>query len=230
MLAPGAAAALEALRPRLAVIALLTGRAALDARRIAGDDALLVVGNHGAEWLAPRAAASELVSAAVGLPEVVESLLADVAPRLTRLDGVTIERKGPSATIHYRSAPDPDVARTAILGELSATRLPQPLELREGRRTVELRPRGIDKGSALLAVVERHGLAGVLVFGDDRTDLDAFRAAAELRAEGRLDAFIGAVGGGDEVPSEVCDAADAVIASPQTLVTFMEALAGSGGS
>ena len=89
---------------------------------------------------------------------------------------------------------------------------------------VELRPRGAgDKGSAVRALVREHALRGLLVFGDDVTDVDAFRAAAALRADGTLDAFIGAVGG-SETPPDVLEAADALLPSPDALVELLGAL------
>jgi trehalose 6-phosphate phosphatase len=48
-LAAGASGALEKLATRLAVVAIITGRAPLDARRMAEVPRLLVVGNHGIE-------------------------------------------------------------------------------------------------------------------------------------------------------------------------------------
>jgi hypothetical protein len=61
--------------------------------------------------------------------------------------------------------------------------------------------------------------------GDDVSDLDMFRAAHELRANGRTRAAVVAVGAGDEVPGEVAAAADAVIGDAAAAVTLLEALA-----
>ena len=52
-LVDGADGALEALAERLAVVAIVTGRMPLDARRLVGVPGVLVVGNHGTEWLDP---------------------------------------------------------------------------------------------------------------------------------------------------------------------------------
>lgn len=228
-LAPGAREALDGLRGRLAVVAIITGRAPLDARAIAGDDEILVAGNHGLEWLEPHAAepgVPESVAVRLGPADgIVRESLAAVQERLEELKGLVFEDKGPSGTIHYRLAVDPAAAREAILSALDETSAPAALDIREGRMAIELRPRGAgDKGSALRAIVERHRLRGLLVFGDDRTDADMFRAAAELRAAGDLAAFIGAVGTDAEVPDEVRDEADAVIQSPAALVELLRAL------
>lgn len=222
---PGAAEALAALAGRLAVVGVVTGRAAAEARRIVGLDDLLVVGNHGLEWLAPGAAAAEPTPAATVLSEAVER----ASRAVPAVPGVIVERKGLSATVHVRGAADPEAARGQVREALAAASVPG-VEIRPGRMSLELRPRGAgDKGSALRAVVGRYRLRGLLVLGDDVTDLDMFRAAADLRREGRLRAAILAVRGGREVPSEVAAAADDVVASPEALVDLLTRLAASTG-
>jgi trehalose 6-phosphate phosphatase len=221
-LAAGAAAALAHLAQGLAVVGVITGRAAADARRILGSDALLVVGNHGLEWLEPGADTAQLPPGGDALAAAVEHALRAVP----QLAGVAVERKGLSATIHVRGAPDPSAALAAIEAALRAAE-PDGVELRTGRMSLEVRPADAgNKGSALRAVVERHGLRGLLVLGDDVTDLDMFRAAAELRAAGTLTAAIVAVRGGPEVPARVAAAADTVLDSPAEVVRLLEELAG----
>jgi trehalose-phosphatase len=102
------------------------------------------------------------------------------------------------------------------------------LTLRHGRMSVELRAPGLgDKGLAVRTIVDRYALAGLVVMGDDVTDLDMFRAAHELRASGRLHTAVVAVGGGDEVPAEVAAAADVVIGDAFAAAALLDALARS---
>ena len=219
-LAAGAADALEALVRRLAVVAIVTGRAPLDARRMTEVAGLLVAGNHGTEWLEPGA------ETPVSSPEAVRvrHLLAGVLDRVPGIDGVTVEDKGISATVHYRTVADPHGTRDALLRALGS--MPDGLELRPGRMSLELRPVGLgDKGAAAREIVERHGLRGVVVMGDDITDLDMFGAVEELRQTGRLRGAIIGVGGADaEVPPEVVAASDVVLASPAEAAAFLLAL------
>ena len=219
-LADGAAQALEALIRRLAVVAVVTGRAPLDARRMTGVPGLLVAGNHGTEWLEPGAATPVTSPDAVR----VTHLLAGVLHRVPSIDGVTVEDKGISATIHYRNVADPGGARDALLRALSD--VPDGLELRHGRMSLELRPVGLgDKGAATRAIIERHGLRGVVVMGDDITDLDMFAAVDELRTAGRLrGAIIGVGGADDEVPPEVIAAVDVVLAGPAEAAALLAAI------
>jgi trehalose 6-phosphate phosphatase len=219
-LVDGAASALAALAGRLAVVAFVTGRAALDVRRLTGLPAVLVAGNHGTELLERD---SDIAQTTVDRG-AIERALADALARVAASDGVIVEHKGLSASIHYRNAADPAAARHAIhgaLGSLEGT----GLIARDGRMIVELVPAAAgDKGSATRVLAARFGLRGLVVFGDDVTDLDMFRAAADLRSEGVRVAIIG-VGAGGEAPPEVAAAADAVIADAPAVAALLTALA-----
>ena len=220
-LVDGAHGALAALAKRLAVVAVVTGRAPLDARRMTGVPGLLIAGNHGTEWLEPDAGSPvESADAAAARKRV-----AAVLSRVPDVPGVVREDKGVSATVHYRGAPDAEFARRKILDAIGT---PEPgIELRPGRMSVEIRPVGLgDKGAATRAIVERFGLRGAVVMGDDITDLDMFGAVAEAREAGRLRGAIIGVGGADrDVPPEVAAAADAVLDHPQEAAGLLDALA-----
>jgi trehalose 6-phosphate phosphatase len=222
-LVDGAGGALAALAERLAVVAIVTGRAALDARRLTAVPGLLIVGNHGMEWLAPDVDEPVVASGAERLRAALDEILA----RLPSMPGVVPEHKGVSASVHYRNAPDPEAARAAILEALGDL---EPLGFRtgHGRMIVEVRPIGLaDKGSAVRDIVERFGLRGVVVMGDDVTDLDMFRAIAGMRAADRLRAAIIGVGAWDhEVVPDIAAASDAVLGDPATAARFLADLAG----
>jgi hydroxymethylpyrimidine pyrophosphatase-like HAD family hydrolase len=91
---------------------------------------------------------------------------------------------------------------------------------------VELRPLGLgDKGSATRAIVERFGLRGVVVLGDDATDLDMFRVVDELRAAGHLrGAIIGVGGAAGEVLPALVEASDVVLTDPAEVAVLLFAL------
>ncbi|HJP70514.1 MAG TPA: trehalose-phosphatase [Candidatus Limnocylindria bacterium] len=220
-LVEGASGALEKLAERLAVVAIITGRAPLDARRMAAVPSLLVVGNHGLEWLEPDAAEPVASAAVTAMHDRMRAALSG----LPDLEGVVVEDKGVSSTIHYRGAPDPDAARRRIVDELGEPG--EGIEVRHGRMSVELRPTGLgDKGVAARTLVERFGLAGVVVMGDDLTDLDMFAAVARLRDEGRIRAAIIGVGSPDhEAPPAIVDAADVMLSDPVEAALLLADLA-----
>jgi trehalose 6-phosphate phosphatase len=222
-LVDGASEALERLAGRMAVVAIVTGRSPVDARRMVGVPGLLVAGNHGTEWLEPGAEVAQAVPEAAA----VRDRLASLRRRVPERSGVTLEDKGLSATVHYRNAPDPEAARAAILDALGE--VGPELELRPGRMSVEIRPVGLgDKGAASRRIIDRFALSGVVVMGDDVTDLDMFGAVAEEREAGRLiGAIVAVAGAGGEVPSRVAEAADVVLDGVEEAARFLEGL-GSG--
>jgi trehalose 6-phosphate phosphatase len=224
-LVEGASGALERLVERLAVVAVVTGRAPLDARRMTGVRGLLVAGNHGMEWLEPSADAPAPSPDAAAVRERIAAVLAAVP----ELDGVTIEDKGLSATVHYRNAPDPSATRDAVVAALPE--LGTALELRDGRMSLELRPVGLgDKGAATRAIIDRFGLRGVVVMGDDVTDLDMFAAVADARSAGRLRGAIIGVGGTDgETPPSVAEAADVLLRDPAEAAVMLAGLSELSG-
>ena len=220
-LVDGATDALAALADRLAVVAVVTGRAPLDARRMTGVRGLLIAGNHGTEWLEPDAESPVSSDAVVAARDRIAAIL----DRVPAARGVSVEDKGVSATVHYRAAAEPEAARRAIVEAIGDPGV--GVELRPGRMSVEIRPVGLgDKGAATRDIVERFGLRGAVVMGDDVTDLDMFRAVADARDAGSLRAAIIGVGGSDrEVPPEVAAAADAMLADPSAAARFLAELA-----
>jgi trehalose 6-phosphate phosphatase len=220
-LVTGADGALAALAERLAVVAVITGRTPLDARRLTGVPGILIAGNHGMEWLEPGESEPTASPDAAGVADRLEEVLG----RLPQLPGVVPEHKGVSASVHYRTAPDPEAARSAIVRGLGDVE-DKGLRLNHGRMIVEVRPVGLgDKGSAARTIVERFGLRGVVVLGDDATDLDMFRAVGELRGAGQLSAAIVGVGGaaGEVLPALV-EACDVVLADPAEVAVLLDEL------
>ena len=132
-LVDGADGALAALARRLAVVAIVTGRMPLDARRVVGVPGVLIVGNHGSEWLAPGESDPTVTAGAEAIGRALDEALSRVPP----MNGVVTDHKGVSASVHYRQAPDPGAARAAILEALGDL---EPLGLRigHGRMIVEL--------------------------------------------------------------------------------------------
>jgi len=221
----GAVEALATLSGQLAVVGLVSGRSALDVRERLGDEGrpLLIIGNHGLEWLEPGADAPTEHPAFAEAHAAVAAAVAQVP----RGDGIAVEDKGLSATVHYRGAVVPGTARKTILEALEPARA-AGLEIREGRLSVEIRPARLgDKGTAVRRVVERFGLRGLVVAGDDRTDLDMFAAARELADSGMLRVSVLAVAGAGEVPAEVSAAADVTLSDPSAFAALLDRLAGS---
>lgn len=175
-------AVLERLRDSRGVhIALVSGRGAEDALRVARMQAVWVIGNHGIELLDPNGQTTVDATAARYRPNV--DAAAEALMMLHNdIPGARIEHKGWTISVHYRLVDAklaPELRRRAH--EIAQR---TGLQTFDGKKIVELRPPAlIHKGTASIALVQRLGGwsagASVLYVGDDRTDEDAIIALRE---------------------------------------------------
>jgi trehalose 6-phosphate phosphatase len=177
-------------------VALVSGRAAADARRMVGVANVWVIGNHGFEVVSPDGGELEQPELEPWRSAIARAARR-IAPLVAPVPGVILEDKGWTLSVHYRLA-DPKVVPRLVE---SVERAAAPLGLRvsRGKMVVEVRPDvRVDKGTAVLRLaaelgaLSRHdsgtladydeddaanGAGGAAVFiGDDQTDEDAFRA------------------------------------------------------
>ncbi|CCF84647.1 trehalose-phosphatase [Nitrolancea hollandica] len=218
---PAAREALRELAGRLDLVAVISGRSAADAQRLLQLDQVVYVGNHGLERRT-RGRTAIAPEARPYLPRISQTLTA-LAPRLPAV-GVMIEDKGATASIHYRQAPDPELAKSAILAALRPLAEQYGLRISHGRRVVELRlPVALDKGSALRELVRDYQLRSIVFLGDDVTDLDAMRALQELRASGAVSGLsVGVVG--PETPDRITHEADLTVTGVDDVAALLTAL------
>jgi trehalose 6-phosphate synthase/phosphatase len=95
-----------------------------------------------------------------------------------RLPGALLEEKDFALAWHYRRA-DPDQARVRaqeLLDTLADYTRNIDLQVLEGRKVIEVRPSGINKGTAALDWLKDREADFILGIGDDWTDEDLFRA------------------------------------------------------
>jgi trehalose 6-phosphate phosphatase len=100
--------------------------------------------------------------------------------QVARHPGLLAERKGVAFAIHYRRAPQ--LAGYAHrLARAARERLGTAYEIQGGKRVVELRPVGADKGDAVRAFLAEPAFRDrtPVFIGDDRTDEAGFAAVDE---------------------------------------------------
>jgi len=214
----------ERIGRRYRIAGVISGRRALDARRIMGLEALSYVGNHGFEQLAPgarQAAPSSAISGEHAAPEFASG----IDPERLREAGLRVEDKGPIIALHWRGATDPDAAESAA-SAIEAEAAQSGLFTHRGRMVLELRPAvAIDKGVALRAMLAAQPIESAFYAGDDRTDADAFRALGEFAAAGELAYVLRVAVISAGTPPEVGEAADLAVPGPDGFVAVLEALA-----
>ncbi|WNF28613.1 trehalose-phosphatase [Streptomyces sp. C11-1] len=227
---PGAVPALAALAPKVASIAVITGRPAGVAVRhggfagVPGLEHLVVLGHYGAErW----DAVTGTVHAPAPHPGVsaVRAELPGVLHEFGAWRGTWIEEKGQAVAVHTRRAKDPQAAFEALRGPLGELAARHGLIVEPGRLVLELRPPGMDKGVALADYVTELDAESVVYAGDDLGDLAAFAAVEKLRTGGP-DGIPGLLvcSGSAEVP-ELAERADLSVPGPAAVVAFLAALA-----
>ncbi len=229
---PGARRALRRLAGIPGVrIALLSGRTVPDLASRARVGGAIYLGNHGIERAElPRRARAEAlrVEHDPALDDYVEDAarLASEVPRLVPDGWLSVERKGPAVTFHFRAAPDVAAARARVLSAVEALDPRARLVRFPGRRAVELRPPGAAaKGDALRTMVDEVRPAVTWMLGDDASDAQAFVALRELREAGRTRGLAVAVHAHPEMPEDVAASADVALASPEETARFLAGVA-----
>ncbi len=216
--APGVVELLDELSGRFGVVGAVSGRPVdfLEAHLPA---AMVLSGLYGLEWSrgGERRAGSDDA-------EQWRPVVADAAARAEAagIDGVRVEAKGLSVTLHYRNRPGSGPQVEALARELASD---TGLADRAAKMSVELHPPvAADKGLAVRELAQ--GAGAVLYVGDDVGDLPAYEALAELRAGGTPAVAVAVATA--ELPEQVRAVADLVVAGADGVVELLRSLAAGG--
>jgi trehalose 6-phosphate phosphatase len=214
---PGVAAVIGRLARRFARVAVVSGRPVVFLLEQLGGAAgtAQLVGLYGLERILPGRGL--VVDPAASRWQATVDAVAAAADAAAP-DGLLVERKGLSVTLHFRQAPHLEGWAGAFAAEQQAA---TGLAAQSGKRSWELRPPvPTDKGTVVAGLAA--GLQAVCFVGDDTGDVPAFRVLARLRAQG-VDTLAVAVGG-PETPPEVRAPADLVVDGPAGVLELLDAL------
>src|SRR5215213_6568143 len=216
---------LRALAERYALVGCLSGRRALDARRIVGLDQLAYSGNHGFELLLPGEDEVRPDPSLDGHEGDAPKFVAGLDRSGLERAGIRAEDKGAIVALHWRGAENEGAAES-LAHEIASEAEWNGLVPHRGRKVLEIRPNvAINKGIAVAALIPARPVDAALYGGDDRTDVDAFTALRTLRDDGVLKATACIGVASAESPPEVSREADLVVQGPEGFVTVLEALA-----
>ena len=215
---------LEQLAPRFGLVACISGRQALEARKLVGIDSIAYCGNHGFEYLEPGATEADVDPRIAEGSALVRTFAAEQYGDALRAAGVRFEDKQSICAFHWRGARDEFGAR-ALLEQVAVNAREQGLSSHWGRKVLEIRPElEVDKGDAIEAVLSRADVKLALYAGDDLTDLDAFAKLHAMAESGRLDAAICVGVGSAEGPLEIREKADLSVSGTGGLVELLSSL------
>lgn len=160
--------------------ALVSGRALQELKNLVGVDDLFYAGSHGFDIVGPEGAGIQHEVGKRFVP-AVEHAHEQLCAELGDIDGVIIETKRYSLSVHYRLV-DARLIPTVERALDQILRRHPTLRKTHGKKVFEVRPR-IDwnKGKAVQWLLAALGLeaAVALYIGDDTTDEDAFRAVTD---------------------------------------------------
>ena len=156
-------------------VAIVSGRTVTDLDRLLAPHRLAVAGIHGLERRSPDGKVSRAPVALNWMQDTRDAMdrFAETHP------GLLLENKGASLALHYRSRPELEHAVQQFVAELD---LPVAAERLQGRKVMEIKPRQMNKGTAIRAFMSEPPFAGrTPVFaGDDVTDESGFAVVNEL--------------------------------------------------
>jgi trehalose 6-phosphate phosphatase len=196
---------------KFALVACVTGRRASEARAMVSVGTVTYLGSHGAEVLRPGWLKPALDPEMQAWSPQMEAFSRDLDLAGMRRHRVRLEDKGPILAFHWRGAPDEDAARAMVEG-IAADAQRAGLTPHWGRKVLEVRPPvKFDKGSGIASLIAEADVDAALYAGDDRTDVDAFRALAHLAESGKIAHAVRVGVRSDEGPSEIEDEADFLV-------------------
>jgi len=211
---PGAVDVLGRLGRRYGCVAVVSGRPVAFLQAHLGGRGLGLSGLYGLELGLPDGSIERPAEAERwdGVVEQVAAAADAGGPAL-----VSVERKGLSVVLHFRTSPEQQAGTERwARAEAAAT----GLVVHAGRMSYELRPPlEFDKGAVISRLSEGRRMC---FLGDDRGDLPAFDAIDRAVAEG-LGGVKVAVRS-PEAPDELLERADVVVDGPEGALSVLRAL------
>jgi trehalose 6-phosphate phosphatase len=173
------AAVLARLAKRLGLLAVMSGRPAdflEDRVRVAG---VKLLGSYGIEQI--RDGVRTMDPAAKEWLGKVREVAQALGERFSTSPGIRVERKSVSVAVHWRQAPDHEAAADEVREATAELAAATGLRLEPGKLVEELRPPiGVDKGSAIVALLAAEKPTTIAYVGDDLGDIPALIAIREV--------------------------------------------------
>ena len=156
-------------------VTIISGRTPQDLERFVGDQPFALIAEHGAALRRAGGAWEQLDR------NVSYAWKSDVRRVLELYEastpGTWVEDKRTSLVWHYRNA-DPEFGKFKAMNlaeELSTIAANDPVQIRHGRKIVEVTASHVNKGAAVTELVRQRAYDLILVAGDDTTDEAMFR-------------------------------------------------------
>lgn len=161
------------------IMAVISGRGTGDLEALLKTKQVIKVSCHGTRinWPDGRYEFTMPANARDG----IRKLAALARQAMSSCDGILIEDKGTNLALHYRLA-EQIVVEKVLFEFIKSVRhiiKSNDLEIMRGKKVLEIRPRGVNKGTAVKRLLREFPEAYPIYIGDDITDEDAFCALGD---------------------------------------------------
>lgn len=222
MAADGVVEALEALSQNYLMVAVVSGRP-VDFLSEQLPPSVYLSGLYGLESseAAVRSTNPQAEQWQPVIQEAVERSEAACGPG-TALEGMDVEPKGLSLTLHARRRPNLEADVVDFARKLG---LEIGLDVRCAKLSVEIHPPvPANKGTVLRSLVEKSGATRVMMVGDDLGDIAAFEAIEQMALDAEIAVAVRIGVAGDEMPAVLAHSVQAIVAGPDEVVELMREL------
>jgi len=160
------------------LVAIVTGRSILDLDAVFDVPEVWVLGRHGLQWSAPGGRPRPPPDFDVeGAKAKIRGMRTELELLVRQHPALVLEDKELALTLHTRRL-DPEVE--PVVHRAFREAVPDGFSVMAGKKVIEARPAGHDKGTAFTRLIEeRMPKALPFYVGDDTTDEDVFRALPE---------------------------------------------------
>jgi trehalose 6-phosphate phosphatase len=170
---------------RMDLLAIVSGRTSEAIKNLVNIDGIKYSGHYGMEqWENDRAILHPDAGAYVpAMRAVAEELEA-----LRSIQGILIQYKGATISVHYHLCLQPEAAKQQILNLLMKSTQIKNLLIMDEKTNIGIVPRvDIDKGTAVTTLIQQYHLGAAIYMGDDIGDIPAFRAVRRAKSKKDFD-------------------------------------------
>lgn len=220
-----ARAVLEELSRRYGLVGCVSGRRAEKARELVGLEGIAYAGNHGLELLEPGTDKLAFSPDIEGHEDDAARFIDAQDGEALEAAGLRLEDKGPIQALHWRGSADESAAEHRARQVAEAAH-EAGLATHWGRKVLEVRPpHGVGKDRAVAALLGGSPVTIAAYAGDDRTDLDAFRALRDGVSAGTLETVLCVGVSSAEGPPELESESDLLVDGPPGWLAVLRELA-----
>ena len=168
-------------------LAIISGRSLTDIKKMVGIDGITYAGNYGLEIEGQKIKFETPVSLSYRV--ILEHIKNELSRNLSSFDGVFVEDKGLTLSIHYRLADRKQIPKVKTLFHEATYpyAIMNKIRTSSGKKVFEIRPPvECDKGGVTLRLLEKWKFSlkdkNIVPFyiGDDETDEDAFKVLKNI--------------------------------------------------